>query len=484
MPAEENRAFENLVLLCIEHAYEIDETPERFPADMLREWKATQVAEYDRLQRNWPISDYEAAEVLVASEAFDALHAPSTVELVRRVESLRLVAERTRGVIRSWVRRWQQLREQTRRSFNAWDDDGDPVYVEPAETQIRPMREGIRAALAAALSEVGPAAEAARVELAAVRATRKQIGPWCDALDRAISEAIDVASTWTGGPDPAADAAFNTALSALEESVADLVRASRGEPVATPEAPPIVSESVKVDPLAEHKKLLDEARPFHRVAHRPYDPALRERVAEATRFAASIPPTASFLPIGLDITAALAIAVAGNANEDEQLALVEQDRQRFPTCAAATLLQESARHGDEQTAFVVAAREQLRRLWSETDWTNDTSWAGNEVNGRSMMYAFARVTSDEEVRDRLAHALESNPGLLEVLVISCAGWVERLDSQTWNLRGFDRVYRELPPWLPTAAIEALAIDILADDHRLDDKEILDALLRRALGDVE
>lgn len=27
-PADENRAFDNLILLCIEHSYEIDETPD------------------------------------------------------------------------------------------------------------------------------------------------------------------------------------------------------------------------------------------------------------------------------------------------------------------------------------------------------------------------------------------------------------------------------------------------------------------------
>jgi hypothetical protein len=143
MPAEENRAFGNLVLLCIEHSYEIDEAPDLFPAEMLREWKAAQIAEYDRLQRRWPISDDEATEVLVASESFDALHAPATVDLARRVEALRLAAERTRGAPRSWSRRWQQLNEQTRRSFIAWDDDGNTVYAEPSEMELRPIREGI-----------------------------------------------------------------------------------------------------------------------------------------------------------------------------------------------------------------------------------------------------------------------------------------------------------------------------------------------------
>ena len=47
MSAAENRAFDNLVLLCIEHSYEIDEAPDLYPAEMLREWKTAQIAEYD-----------------------------------------------------------------------------------------------------------------------------------------------------------------------------------------------------------------------------------------------------------------------------------------------------------------------------------------------------------------------------------------------------------------------------------------------------
>lgn len=484
MTADENRAFDNLVLLCIEHSYEIDETPELFPADLLREWKAAQIAEHDRLQRNWPINDDEATEVLVASESFDALHAPSTVELVRRVEALRLAAGRTRAVVRSWAGRWQQLREQTRRSFNMWDDEGNPVYVEPSEMEVRPIREGIQSALAAALDEVGPAAEAARIELAAVRATGRQVAPWCDAMERAITELIDTASTWTGRSEPASDTAFDDALGKLQQSVTDLVRASRGEEVAVPELPPIANESEQVDPLAEHRKLLDEARPFHRVRHRPYDPELRERVAGATAQAAAIPPTAHFLAIGLDPTAALAIAVGGNATEDERLKLVERDQQRLPICAAVALLQEAGRHGDEKDASAVAADENLRRLWSETDWSKGASWVGNDVNGQSMMWAFARATSDAEVHDRLASALETAPQLLTSLVVSCAGWVEQLDFQTWNLIGFDRTYRELPPWLPVKAIRTLAVDVVALDESVDDADVLNALLRHALSDVE
>jgi hypothetical protein len=295
---------------------------------------------------------------------------------------------------------------------------------------------------------------------------------------------IDTASTWTGGPDPEADTAFDTALADLQRSITDLVRASRGEQVDMPEPPPAVGEHNDVDPLAEHRDLLDEARPFSRVDHRPYDPELRERVAGATRFAATLPVTPHLLPFGLDTTARLAVAVAGNASEDERLDLVERDRQRLPICAAAALLQAAAHRGDGQNAPAFAAREQLRRLWSETDWASADSWVGNGVNGRSMMQTFASVTSDEEVRDRLAQVLETDPELLEPLIVACAGWVEELDSQTWKPVGFDRNYGELPPWLPIAAIKTLAIDVLAEDHGLDDREVLEALLIRELGKLD
>lgn len=83
----------------------------------------------------------------------------------------------------------------------------------------------------------------------------------------------------------------------------------------------------------------------------------------------------------------------------------------------------------------------------------------------------------------MAHALETAPQLLTSIVVSCAGWIEQLDSHTWNLIGFDRTYRELPPWLPIEAIKTLAVDVLADDQGLDDTDILNALLQRTLDEA-
>ncbi|OZE26777.1 hypothetical protein CH256_16935 [Rhodococcus sp. 05-2254-6] len=100
-----------------------------------------------------------------------------------------------------------------------------------------------------------------------------------------------------------------------------------------------------------------------------------------------------------------------------------------------------------------------------------------------MMHAFARITSDDEVRDRLTNALETNIGLLDTIVVACAGWTEHLDSRTWNVTEIARTYREVPPWLPVKAIRAQATRFLDVQDGLDDRELMEALLQRALGDV-
>lgn len=62
-----NRSYDNLLLLCIPHAAEIDDTPEYYPADLLRSWKQAELDNYERHHRSWTLSDDEAAEVGAAS---------------------------------------------------------------------------------------------------------------------------------------------------------------------------------------------------------------------------------------------------------------------------------------------------------------------------------------------------------------------------------------------------------------------------------
>jgi hypothetical protein len=67
--AKDNRGHQNLVLMCIEHSYAIDDksTESSYPAELLRKWKANQLKEYEQLKRNWVIDTIMAKEVIAAS---------------------------------------------------------------------------------------------------------------------------------------------------------------------------------------------------------------------------------------------------------------------------------------------------------------------------------------------------------------------------------------------------------------------------------
>jgi hypothetical protein len=66
---KDNRSEDNLILMCIEHASTIDNpvTLSAYTAERLREWKAKQLQEYERLKKGWPIDSEMAREAIRAS---------------------------------------------------------------------------------------------------------------------------------------------------------------------------------------------------------------------------------------------------------------------------------------------------------------------------------------------------------------------------------------------------------------------------------
>lgn len=70
MPEVENRSASNLIVLCLEHASEIDDHSRvaDFPVSLLLEWKRKQLDEFDSLGHGgWNLSDSEASEVAESS---------------------------------------------------------------------------------------------------------------------------------------------------------------------------------------------------------------------------------------------------------------------------------------------------------------------------------------------------------------------------------------------------------------------------------
>ena len=66
MSSKDNRSVSNLLMLCIEHADEIDQ-PARagmYPTAVLHEWKSQQLAYFDEHKNGWQITQSEAEEVI------------------------------------------------------------------------------------------------------------------------------------------------------------------------------------------------------------------------------------------------------------------------------------------------------------------------------------------------------------------------------------------------------------------------------------
>lgn len=460
MTSEGNRSYENLLLLCIEDSYEIDEQEDRFPPELLRGWKKSQEGEFDKLQQNWSLSDEDAEQVLDESSARAQQHAGAVVGVVRAVERLALAADHGRSGPAAAAAAWRQLRLQTRSQFLAWDSDGNRLYAEPPRIQTDQHRAAVIAALNDVSAILTPLAHDVKVELAAAQASSPAVERWCRWVSDCVDEVAAASSTWPLADDLQDDSRLINAVVELRRAAGQLAAAWRGEATEAPPSPvePLVESDHDPDPLTVYRELLSRAQPFARVDHREYAPDLRAALVAAAPEAATLPRVLSTFALDLAQLGHLAAAVAGNASDDQLAALVTSDSQVRPLCAALLLLDESRQAAEKRARLEVAerARSALVSLWESVDWSQPESWEGNDACAGTMFAVAARLVSAESVRDRLEAALTTKPELVQTLVTSCAGWHENVDRETWATRAFVRSYRELPAWFPTEAVQSAA----------------------------
>jgi len=465
MSEDENRAEANLLLLCIEHSYEIDEHPDSYPADLLREWKQSQLDEYVQVQLGWPVNDEEVGRVLEASSQVVEHHqAGAILDVVRRAQQLVLGSRRARRGPASRAADWRNARARARSSFTAWDENGDPVYAEPSRLETKQHVIALDAALTVASEEVSLLADAVGIELAALGAIRPAIRPWCDWVLRAAEEVLAASARWPGLPEWEEDDRLDESLSGLTTATDALTAAWRDESTAPPPPPPPSEPEPGPeahDPLQDHRALLERARPYKRVDHRPYDAGLRADLAVAAEQAASIPPVLSAYAIGVETTCELAAAVAANADDETLAALIEQDAGRRPLSAAVLLLTETARYAEKRGRSTpqALANAALDKLWNSIDWADPRSWGDHDKSMPRVLWIGSRLTSPESVKERLSRALERRPTIVLPLIESCASWVDVHDSHDFSPLGHRRRYRELPPWFPAEAAAAAIMSV-------------------------
>lgn len=464
MDREKNRAFENLILLCMEDHALVDDNPERFPADMLREWKATQLSECEKLNYRpyGSLSDQEVEEVQRRSIESEEIRSDSLLRLVRSVEQLRLVSLSARNKPAKVAQTWKVARDQVRNSSFFWDDEGDRVYAEPPRVETEHHRSLLITALGEASGEVIEVAQSARTELAAVRVSHSSLEVYCDWISSAIDLIETSSKRWPSPPPFDDDEQFDDSIGGLQAAQDALIKATRGEltpvPVAMAEAEPQEKDALQVL-VAEHNSLLERARPFNRVKNKPYDPELREELARSTALAAQLPETFNFLPFGISSTSKLAVAVAKNAGIDELMNLISKDQLRRPICAAVSLLAETYRefNDTEKSDVAIAAGLAIVELVRGEDWAKVDSWKGNELHANRIFSFLSSLTSPGDVRSILSEAMELEPGIVPTVVLSCGTWFESSDAMSPDtLRSIGRTYRTRPEWFPAQEVLTIA----------------------------
>ncbi|MFF2308202.1 hypothetical protein ACFVVP_37570 [Streptomyces sp. NPDC058128] len=148
MSEEDNRDFGNLIPLCERHAYEIDATPQHYPAGLLRSWKKMQIEAHSRAV-GLTLSADEVAEVTAASFSMEGLIErltavmPFSARSRSRAEALALASRSSQA--RSVVRLRSTPADRVGAAL-AWKaQHADPVVEVPAgalRVLVAPMGAG------------------------------------------------------------------------------------------------------------------------------------------------------------------------------------------------------------------------------------------------------------------------------------------------------------------------------------------------------
>lgn len=462
MSEAENQSSTNLIALCQPHSFEVDQEPLQ-SVGTLRNWKAAQIAEHQKVQKSWTLTNEEAQVVVDTSFgprdfAVEFAAATAITKAARTAGLLAETAVDVRRLPNNAAAEWRSVRSRVaRNSVGMWDaTTGESIRVEPSRAQADEHNAAMNEALAQAAAVLRPMVIELVGDLHAVHAAAAHLRPWCEWIESAAKTVVAVSEI---RPELDEDKALQDALQELSRATTAISTAWRGEPS---EQPPSVepqlaqsSETESEGIIRSHKSLLDLARPWARVVGLPYDQALCERLMVATRIAIRFPCVPSFLSMELGATAGLAAAVARNSDDAAFMTLIENAAAAEELAVAVHLLREFMFMAREtgRVQLETQAMNKTVELLGGTDWTSTDIWVENRFHMVKLLNWAASVSTTEGVRSQITAALAAQPKLLVPIVLAVSTQSEVLDPEDYTvLRGIYSRIRELPEWLPTADV--------------------------------
>lgn len=485
MSADDNRSPANLMPLCFEHAWEIDQAEDDYPAELLHEWKTAQLEECRVLQKSWTLTDAEAAEVSQVS--FDVREhgyaTASATAVMQTITEVGVLLELTRtarrgpsAIASEW--RARQARANAK-SFIFDSQTGERLTINLAPAEVRDLTSQLTDALATACSALEP--QVGKIKgLALAVSVEAVLAPWCDWLERAIDHLMQAAARWpAGGAED--DAQLQEAIEQLRLASLALGQKARGLPTDPPPAPAVLHTAAATESDAdrhgrEHRELLENARRWARVDHLPFDRDLYEALVNAMPYAIELPTVATLMGSDLDATAHLAARVAKNADDESVLELIDDTKEMAPLGATTALLWNIQRVAEKsgRTTIKAAALEMLTKNLAAETWGTAEVWTANASHCRGLLNFTEYYLGTEHVRDRLSAALDADASLVEPMIVGVAQWAESRDFDTFSLLGLTCCIRDLPTWLPTETLRTKIAEHMPDLKPSDELETTDA----------
>jgi len=459
MSEDDNRSESNLILLCLEHSFEVDDVPDEYPAEQMQAWKITIRDEYDRFHQGWTITEDQVAEVFAASFSMrefarTAVESTSVTACVRLAATLMETITTARRPAQVVSAGWEALCRRTNDGFFAYDDRGERVFAQPPEVERRRFADDMVAALTAVRDQLEPTVQSLVAELRTLKATNAELVDWADWVDREARDLLTEATRASLNEVPDVD------MSGLSAAIDALSAKWRGDPAAPPPEPePVPSE--EVDEVANARAMLrgvaQAAAPWRRVNNREYDESLYDALLAVLPYAATLPPIVSNMPLTLAALADGAASVLRNADDevwDRRIGEAhEQER-----CAVAVLLLKhlsavATDSGREEAAERAAGLMHLRL--HDQVWTAEQPWVDNLMHVRELLDATVTLVGINEIRNQVSTVLQT---LAPIVVLEAiANWRE--ESSFFGSFDFDSpgvavpVVRQLPDWLPVAEFE-------------------------------
>lgn len=465
MPEKDNMSAANLIPMCEKHSTEIDEQPWQ-PVELLLEWKAAQIAEFQKLQKNWPLTDEEAEEIIQVSFSLEDLGvsfatATTFMAVSKAVGVLIETARNQRRVPEAAAKAWMDMRFGVQQSFRGVVDSatGKRINVEPPRVETAKHQQDLVAALEEAASALQPLVTSLVGDLQAASHASPELASWCDWVEGAARKVLEASSRWPSVPPGDDDQILQDASDELRRASAALSAKWQGKRA---EEPPVVllppSEPITTDTqiaMDKHKELLEAARPWSRVDVLPYNPKMYQALIETAQVAIDLPFVVSYIPLDLAGTASLAARVAQNADDEVFETLIKEASNLEPLAIACNFLRELMVVAQEKQRLSLEKRaeDKLVHLLQTADWTSTHVWRDNRFHVRKLMGWAAFIADDATIRSQITDALAAQPTLLQPIVHGISTQLENRDpNDSRRLIGITVQIRETPPWFPTEAV--------------------------------